>query len=137
MIKGNKEIINTEIYYEVRKQHIYNIEGWKVFCKIAQRNPYVRKMLYEKYEGRCQFCGRVLKPNWVLYHKSYDCECISPEKIITVPHPTPSCPNGKIKVPDCENCSRVEECTKNLSPVCKCCSRDMSISRVSMMYDLG
>ena len=128
MIRENLSIVNRESKYKCKKKHENNPKGWKVFMEKTQKNPFVKDMLYKKYNGKCQFCGKELKENWVLYHGSYDEECICPEKMIKVAHPNPSSPNGTMKVPDCENCSRVEEFTKKLYPVCKLCCYNLSLS---------
>ncbi|MBQ8090445.1 MAG: hypothetical protein IJ233_06870, partial [Pyramidobacter sp.] len=70
-----------------------------------------------------------LKTNWIIHHADYDCECLYPDKVLTIIAATEKRPNRKIKVPDCERCENIVICTKNLYTVCSICN--MIIDRIA------
>ena len=122
----NLKIVNEDNLSEMKKKY-NNSLAWKCYASRLTKNPFLREYLYKKYNGRCQFCGKPLKNNYQIHHVSYDKECLHPNSIVEVPHPTPKRPNATRKVPDCANCDNIESCTSTLRPVCAICNKNIWI----------
>lgn len=121
-MKYNSFVVNTQTKREAKALHNNN-QFWRNYAYRLAKNPYVKKYLYEKYNGVCQYCGLPLNENFVLQHKVYDRECITDE-YISVSHPTPKSPNGNRKTTKCEICPMIHECVDgNIFPVHSMCNK--------------
>lgn len=124
-IHYNKSVMNEKSRKESKKEHEAN-EKWKNFAQRAQKNPFVKAYLMNKYNGICQYCGLPIRKNLQLQHKTYDKECIT-DSLIRVLSPTPKRPNATRCVPDCEHCEQFHECIDDaLFPVHAFCNHKMA-----------
>lgn len=122
MKNRNYSIINQEEYEDVKKRYTENMEGLQVYARKIQKHPHIKKILFEKYNGICQFCFKPLQGTFTIHHANYDNFCEKPREIIELPNPTLKRPNRKIKVPNCEGCPKLPNCIKDLYPVHSMCN---------------
>ncbi len=133
----NYSIINKNTKESLKSKHQSDKEGWEVYTKRIQRHPFVKKILKEKYNGICQFCGKPIGSHLVIHHADYDNSCLHPDACIRICSPTEKRPNRTILVPNCEGCSNIEVCIKNLYPVHSVCNMIINkIAEKESMEDL-
>lgn len=110
-------ILNYEDLEETGKEYDCK-EEWEKYAKLCGKNPFLKKIVLDKYSTICQFCHREITNNFVLHHLTYRHTCNMP--IISINSPTKKEPARKIEVPDCENCKA--PCTDKLVPVHSYCA---------------
>lgn len=109
-------ILNYENLEEAGKEYNNN-EDWMKYAKLCGKNPFLKKIILDKYSNTCQFCHGEIKNNFVLHHLTYRHTCNM--SIILIHSPTKKEPDRKIEVPDCKNCQN--PCTDKLVPVHSFC----------------
>ena len=95
------------------------------------RNPFFRAKLLDKFEGKCNKCGKKLSPNdnsWSVHHLTYEHSCIYPDLIeIGIKQVRRGKERvSKKHVPQCEYCFNISngaflECQKRTVPLCSRC----------------
>jgi len=98
--KISKEIKNETIKQDCKIKY-KDSEKWKNFVDRIQKNPWIREMVLKRNDGLCAYCGLPIKRNLVIYHGTFDHECLTSDTI-KIPHKTKSNPTGFRKAPDCE-----------------------------------
>lgn len=135
-MEHNRNIINMHSKKEMRSKHEKN-EKWKNYAQRAQKHPYVRNYLMEKYKNICQYCGMPIIKSLQLQHVTYDKECVTGD-VIVVSHKTPKRPNGTRKVPDCEHCDKFHDCIDgSLFPVHGYCNMLINRETYKIKRNIG
>ena len=119
----NTNIINVDNSVQMKEKH-GNSEEWKNYARRLQKNPYAKKAILKRYDGKCQFCGKDITTSFVIHHKTYDRECLT-GSTTRIPNPTLRRPKRTTAIPLCEKCDGFTECTAQLYPVHVSCNRDI------------
>jgi len=130
--KYDLSVVSLETIEEAKEKY-QNSKEWQNFAKLGIKNPFLKKILLDKYFGICQFCHRPINNKYVLHHLTYSHAC--PQPCIQIPSPTPKHPERTLNLPDCENCEEIEKCIKKLVPVHPLCNKLISDIRHLMLKE--
>lgn len=128
--KYDFSVINLETITDAQEKY-HNSKEWQNFAKLGIKNPFLKKIMLDKYNNTCQFCHRPIKEKFVLHHLTYDYECN--KERVKILSPTKTYPERTLNLPDCENCDNKEECISRLVPVHSFCNKLISDIRGIMV----
>jgi hypothetical protein len=109
--------------------------AWRLFARRLTHHPFVKAEVVKRDGLACAWCGRLLRPNWVLHHVDYDHECVRVE-IINMHRPTPNRPNRISEMPNCKACAGdtpdgFRQCLGRVVAVCQACNLEIAEQSVS------
>ena len=76
--------MNTKIIPSISSKDAakdYDVEKWKNYARRMQKNNFMRNVIFLKYKGVCQWCGRKINSQFHLHHKDYRHQCISNKQV--------------------------------------------------------
>jgi len=88
------------------------------FTRLVQRHPFIRRYLWQRQRGLCEFCGKIMKPDrFSIHHQSYDRSCHTSRRV--------QFRGCRGQVPPCHECPQtdLESCTVLLLALCRLCHR--------------